>query len=118
MDSSPKFKLGDVVFAPEFELKDEVNWDTDFPNVAELLSDCAFESGTISEIRQTVDDVRYIIDGVGIRSEPYVAKTKIEAIVQSLDALLDYCVDKSDEYKAMADQAVTELRMYQKWAAE
>lgn len=115
MDGVPKFKLGEVVYAPEFELKDEVNWDTDFPDVGELLKDCAFESGKISVITQTMEGIDYTIDGVGVRSEPYVAKTKKGAIAQSLDALLDYCVDKSDKYKAMADQVVTEWRRYQKW---
>lgn len=114
MDGVPKFKLGEVVYAPEFELKDEVNWDTDFPDVGELFKDCAFESGKISEITQTATEIRYIIDGVGVRSEPYVAKTKKEAIAQSLEALVDYCIDKSDKYKAMADQAFNVWNRYWK----
>lgn len=114
MDSLTKFELGEIVYAPEFELKDEANWDTDFPYVSELLKDCAFESGKISEITKTVTEIRYTIDGVGVRSEPYVARTKEEAIAQSLKALLKYCLDKSNKYKAMADQAFNEWGRYRK----
>ena len=114
MDSLPKFKLGEVVYAPEFELKDELNWDTDFPDVRELLRDCEFERGTISEITQTATEIRYTIDGIGVRSEPYVAKTKKGAIAQSLKELLDYCRDKRDKYQHMIDQASEEWRRYQK----
>jgi hypothetical protein len=114
MDSLPKFKLGEVVYAPEFELKDEVNWDSDFPDVGELLKDCAFESGKISEIKQTMEGIAYTIDGVGVRSEPYVARTKKEAIAQSLKALLDYCIDKRDKYQYMVDQSHDKWLRYQK----
>lgn len=116
MDGVPKFKLGEVVYAPEFELKDEVNWDSDFPDVDDLLKYCDFESGKISEIKQTMEGINYTIEGVGVRSEPYVAKTRIAAIAQSLKALLDYCTDKSDKYKAMADKALIKWSRYQKWA--
>ena len=114
MDGVPKFKLGEVVYAPEFELKDELNWDSDFPDVGELLKDCAFESGKISEIKQTMEGISYTIDGIGVRSEPYVAQTKNAAIAKSLHALLDYCIDKSVKYKAMADQAFNKWGRYQK----
>lgn len=114
MDGVPKFKLGEVVYAPEFELKDEVNWDIDFPDVEDLLKYCEFESGKISVITQTMDSIDYTIDGIGVRSEPYVAKTKIAAIAQSLQALVDYCVDKSYKYKAMADQALVKWNRYHK----
>lgn len=114
MGSLPKFKLGDVVYAPEFELKDELNWDTDFPDVAKLRKGCEFESGMISEITQTATEIRYTIDGIGVRSEPYVANTKKEAIAQSLKALLEYCIDKRDKYQHMVDQAHKEWLRYQK----
>lgn len=114
MDSLPKFKLGEVVYAPEFELKDELNWDTDFPDVAKLRKACAFESGMISEITQTATEIRYTIDGIGVRSEPYVAKTKKGAIAQSLKELLDYCKDKRDKYQHMVDQSHEEWLRYQK----
>lgn len=113
MDGVPKFKLGEVVYAPEFELKDELNWDTDFPDVRELLKDCEFESGVISEITQTATEIRYTIDGIGVRSETYVAKTKDGAIAQSLKALLDYCMDKRDKYQYMVHQSFDEWRRYQ-----
>lgn len=116
MDILPKFKLGEVVYAPEFELKDEVNWETDFPDVVELLKDCEFKSGKISEIKQTMEGVDYTIAGVGVRSEPYVAKTKKGAIAQSLKALLDHCMGKRDKYQCMINQAADEWRKYQKWA--
>lgn len=114
MDSLPKFKLGEVVYAPEFELKDELNWYTDFPDVVKLRRECAFESGMISEITQTATEIRYTIEGVGVRSEPYVAKTKKEAIAQSLKALLDYCLDRRDKYQYMVDQSHAEWLRYQK----
>lgn len=116
MDSLPKFKLGEIVYAPEFELKDEENWDSNFPDVDDLLKYCDFESGKISKITQTMDGVMYDIDGVGPRSEPYVAKTKVAAIAQSLKALLDYCTDKSDKYRSMADKSFTKWSRYKKLA--
>lgn len=114
MNSLPKFKLGEVVYAPEFELKDESYWDTDFPDVRDLLKDCEFESGMISKITQSVTGIHYTIEGIGVRSEPYVAKTKRIAIEQSLKALLDHCMYKRDKYQYMIDQTHEEWLRYQK----